>query len=150
MEHSIEKYLVKGNLYTWEFKERNPNMKCWNFTADKIGCDSLIELLELMNISTYPSRKTIKAANPTSQIAVPNNRNTQWQSKNSIDLTHLKSESGIWSIDVKRDSIEIKLDVPKLKEFQQAIEKIRIDKGDFAIGDMNDNNILYFWRNPKK
>jgi hypothetical protein len=96
MEHSIEKYSLRGNLYVWEFKEKNPNIRWWNFTADKVGCDSFLQLLQLMSNSKFPSRKRINTSTLTdTQIAVPNNRNSQWRHKNIIDLKYLKSEDGV-------------------------------------------------------
>ena len=151
MDQSIEKYKIKGIFYIWEFKEPNPNMKSWNFTADKFGCDSVIQLLQLMGGSKYPSQKIINATTPTDrQISVPNNRNSQWHSKNFIELKYLNSQSKVWRLNSKSDTLEIVFDTPKLKELEQAIASLKAGNGDFAIGDDDDNNILYFWWNHEK
>jgi hypothetical protein len=103
MDQSIEKYDLKGNFYIWQYKERNLQRKCWNFTADNEACDSLLRLIGLMEQSEFSSKKSIKISIPTNrQIDVPNDRNNEWLTKSFIELKYLISETDQWSMQRKK------------------------------------------------
>ena len=50
-----------------------------------------------------------------------------------------------WLIKELDNGIEIQFGKEKLTELQNAIKGIPKGKGDFAISDQNEENILYFW-----
>jgi hypothetical protein len=146
MEEVIKKYSVKGKIHFWEFKDKNPNRRNWNFTADSEGCTSFIELLELMNCSLYSSKKLVTLSPPEqSQIDVPNDRNIYWRPKLKLNLNYRNNESSLWIIKEDSDILEISFGTDKVREFIDAVSQVKENKGDFSIGDNNDNHILYFW-----
>jgi hypothetical protein len=146
MEQAIKKFGVKGKIHFWEFKEKNPNLKHWNFTADNEGCTSFIELLALMQSSPYSSSKNLILTPPTKpQIEVPNNRNIAWRTNSRLKLNFKQNETTLWNIKVEDDQLEIDFSVDKLNEFINAVAQVKAGKGDFAIADAKDENILYFW-----
>ncbi len=151
MDQSIEKHKLKGNFYIWQYKERNPQRLCWNFTADIDACDSLLRLIGLMEQSGFSSTKSIKTSIPANlQIDVPNNRNKNWLTKSFIELRYLKPETDQWSIIPRNDSLEIIAGKNKMAEFKTAITRVKAGEGDFAISDKEENHILYFWWSLKK
>ena len=146
MEEAIKKFGVNGKIHIWEFKEKNPKLKHWNFTADSEGCSSFIQLLELMQSSPYSSRKTLTLTPPgNSQIKTPNNRNIDWKTKSRLNLIFKKTETSLWNINVDGDELEINFSTDKLNEFIYAVAQVKAGKGDFAIADAKEENILYFW-----
>ena len=146
MEEAIRKFDLKGKIHFWEFREKNPNMRCWNFTANMQGCESFIQLLELMQSSPYSSKKSILLSTPEiSQIEVPNNRNVNWRTKSKLNLIFKKNETSVWSIKVPDDVLEISFGSEKMEKFINAVRQVKAGHGDFAISDDNDDNVLYFW-----
>jgi hypothetical protein len=76
MKEKIEKQKFDGNVYAWKYLENSRNYPGWNFTVDKTGSGSLLELLDLMKRCEWSSKKEIQTSTPTErQISVPNNQN---------------------------------------------------------------------------
>ncbi len=148
MDSSIEKFIPVGSISIWKYSEKNPLHRHWNLTADTKGCDSLLELLSLMQVSQFSSKKTVRLALPTDQqINVPNNRNAKWHSKLILELKYTKSNNDQWQLYETNNTIEIIAGNNKLIELCEVLKKIKNNKGDFAISDGNDDNVLYFWWN---
>lgn len=149
MKDRIEKYILNGKVYTWTYKDNNRNYPGWNFTVDLKAGESLIEILKLMDICDWSTKKNISATIATqAQLSVPNNQNgiAKWKPIKNMTLSCKKSESGNhWLINELDNGIEIQFGKEKLVELQNAIIRILNGDGDFAISDQNEENILYFW-----
>ncbi|SDH08093.1 hypothetical protein [Psychroflexus sediminis] len=149
MKAEIEKYKVKGKVYTWTYKDNQRNYPGWNFTVDSNASESLFELLNLMDACEWSTKKTLPTTSPTqNQLNVPNNQNgtAQWKSKPNLTLNYKTNESeNHWRINELNNGIEIQFGKTKLTELQNAINGIPKGNGDFAICDQNEENILYFW-----
>ncbi len=154
MKAQIEKYKINGKVYCWKYKENERNYHGWNFTVDLKASQSLSELLDLMSLCEWSSKKKIVIDVPTtSQLSVPNNQGgrAKWKTISKITLNCKKSEhENLWTIRELGDEIEIQFGKTKLTELQKAIKEIPNRKGDVAITDQNEENILYFWWNLDK
>ncbi len=70
MDQSIEKYFVKKHVAVWEFKF-SKNYTGYNFSVSKGAKTQLLELINLMKQSQWPSKKVIK-------LRPVNEENQQW------------------------------------------------------------------------
>lgn len=154
-KEEINKFKISGQIYLWKFLENQRNYPGWNLTADKTGCESSLQLLEMMKQTEWSSKKEIQTAVPTElQIRVPNNRNgdAKWKYAKTLILNYKKkSASDEWMIAENSDTVEIRFGTDKLTEFENSILKVQKGTGDFAISNFeeNDSHILYFWWNLK-
>lgn len=151
MKELIDKYKVHGKVYAWKYKDNNQNYPGWNFTVDLKGSESLCGLFNLMISCEWSTKKKISLELPTKlQLNVPNNQNgiAKWKSKPNLILNYNTCESAnYWLINEFDNAIEIQFGKEKLTELQNAINRISRGIGDFAISDLNKENILYFWWN---
>jgi len=154
MKDKIEKFKVVGKVYAWKYLENQRNYPGWNLTADLKASKNLSELLDLMMISEWSSKKTITTELPTeNQIKIPNNKNgiAKWKSSPNLTLHYMKGESeNHWLITETDNSVEIQFGKTKLIDFKNAINGILKGEGDYAISDHNAKSILYFWWNSEK
>lgn len=147
MDYAIEKFKIRGHISIWEYNDPNPNRKCWNFTANDEGCDSLCELLNLMDSSKYSSTKLITITPPTAgTIKHVNDRITKWSSKPHLKIVFKNQEERKWEIRSDSNQYEILFDKTYIQQLINSVEKIKANQFDFAIADDSDNNVLYFWR----
>lgn len=150
----IEKFQINGSIYLWKYKENQRNYPGWNLTVDKVASESIIKLLDLMLKCEWSSKKHVTLSQPTnSQISVPNNwkGTATWMAATSLTLSLIKTDKiNYWKIHEKLPSIEIAFGSSKLQELKIAIAGIPKGKGDFSIGNENDEDILNFWWNLSK
>lgn len=152
MKEQINKLKVKGKIYIWKYLENSRNYPGWNITTDKIGGESLLELIDLMITCKWSSKKTFQTMEPNkNQLNVPNNKNgkAEWKSVQNLTLNLKKEiEPDFWEIIDKGNEIEISLGNNSLLKLEKAIKRILNNDGDFAIYSSNDDeNVLYFWWN---
>lgn len=151
MKEQINKLKIKGKIYIWKYLENSRNYPGWNITTDKIGGENLLELIDLMKICNWSSKKSIKTIEPSNnQLNVPNNRNgrAEWKSAQNLTLNLNKEiEPDFWEVIDKENDIEILLGKNSLLKFENSIRRILNNDGDFAISDNEEENILYFWWN---
>lgn len=152
MKEQINKLKVKGKIYIWKYLENSRNYPGWNITTDKIGGESLLELIDLMITCKWSSKKTFQTIEPNkNQLNVPNNKNgkAEWKSVQNLTLNLKKEiEPDFWEIIDKGNEIEISLGNNSLLKLEKAIKRILNNDGDFAIYSSNDDeNVLYFWWN---
>ena len=151
MKEKIEKQNIDGKVYVWKYLENSRNYPGWNFTVDKTGSRSLLELLDLMKRCEWSSRKEIQISNPTeNQIKVPNNQkgNAKWKTVSKLILSSKKvAEKELWKVIENETEIEIQFGENKLIEFEKAISGIPKGIGDFAISSDSEEDIVYLWWN---
>jgi hypothetical protein len=144
MDSAIEKFTVRGAIYLWKYLSKENSYPGWNITADKAGCDSLLSLLAMMDRSEYPSKKSLKTETPRKQVTVANQTST-FKTIQLLTFSHRKEEANNWVIEERKKELVIAFDRKKLIELSEAVEKVKVGQGDFAIFDHHNENILYFW-----
>lgn len=154
MKALIKKYKINGKVYCWKYKENELNYPGWNFTLDLIASQNLSELLDMMSLCEWSSKKKIVIEIPTdSQLTVPNNQGgrAKWKTISKMTLNCKKTElENHWAITEFGEEIEIQFGKSKLTELQNAIKEVANGRGDYAIADEDDENILNFWWNLDK
>lgn len=149
MKEQINKLKIKGKIYIWKYLENSRNYPGWNITADKIGGENLLELIDLMKTCKWSSKKSIQTIEPSNnQLNVPHNRNgrAEWKSARNLTLNLKKEiEPDFWEVIDNENDIEIILGKNSLLKLENSIRRILNNDGDFTISDNDEENILYFW-----
>jgi hypothetical protein len=145
MESQIEKFKLKGRLFVWKFHPENRNYPGWNLTGDTEGCNSLIELLELMQASSFPSRKTIATQTATISQVKAATGTKPFKSANKLTLRYRKGEPQFWYTEEVDNGIRVTFGEREIELLQTALRRIIKGEGDFAIGDSEDEHLVYFW-----
>jgi hypothetical protein len=149
MKEEIQKFKVSGKVFLWKYKDNQRNYPGWNLTVDKVASPNLVDLLDLMDSCEWSTKKTLTTEEPTqAQLNVPNNQRGQagWKSAQQLTLNSRKLESDdFWAVIENNGDVEIQFGKGKLKKLRTAIAEIPLGKGDFAISDTKEENILYFW-----
>ncbi|GGK89638.1 hypothetical protein ACD591_21165 [Rufibacter glacialis] len=149
MKEEIQKFKVSGKVFIWKNKDNQRNYPGWNLTADKAACQTLISLLDLMDRCEWSTKKILTTEEPTqAQLKVPNNQNGQagWKTTHQLTLNSRKNVSDdFWAVIENSGELEIQFGKDKLKQLTTAMTEFLIGKGDFAITDSKEENILYIW-----
>ena len=149
LKNQIERFKVSPNISIWKYLENNRNYPGWNFNASPNTVQEIIHLLMLMEECQYStSKKMILKKTTDSQLRIPNNRKglAKIKSLNELVLYSKKeSDSNLWKINEIDSRIEVYFGEDKLKELVNSLNRIIKGENDFAISDINEENIIYFW-----
>jgi hypothetical protein len=141
MEKSIEKFKFEGKVACWKFIENSKNYPGWNICFDDAGRASLLELLEKINKSEWPSKKQFKLCHPLDLNQGWIENVGEYQVAEDVILSHRKS-SLEWALKSDKSKLKITFGIHKLKELKEGFEKEIFDE---AVPGENDSDILYFW-----
>lgn len=143
---SSEFYKFKGKVHLWKYLEKQSNYPGINLTADTDGCASLIELLTRFRKDEYQPTKTLALHPTTKNIARVGTAKSTFKSFSTITLNFISEGEPIWTIEEQlNDEIKISFSLPYLKEFENALKRVKVDEGDFPIADKKRKHVLYFW-----
>lgn len=151
MEQSIEKIKKEGKIYFWRYTENTRNYPGWNISFDDDGFTFLNRLLNLMQKSQWPSKKSISTDPPTEKVLLGVNNSggrASWKTVKTLSIQYKKKSPypNLWRLNEEEQALTISMGSNKLNEFITAIIDTKKDHGDFAISDSIEENILYFWR----
>lgn len=149
MENHVEKLKHTGRVYIWKFIPENRNYPGWNLTADIEGCNSLIKLLQQMQLASFPSHKTIITHPATINQVKAATDNKPFETVGRIALKFRKGEQQLWQTEERNDVLEIRFGEREMQLLQTALQRIIKGEGDFAIGDAENEHLVYFWWLPE-
>ena len=144
MDKEIEKYKVAGRIACWKFIDNSKNYPGWNICFDSAGRSAVITLLEKMDNSEWPSKKSIRTMTPLEL-------NQNWIKKvgdftatQSIVISNRKEPSDLWTLDESNSELTISIGSNTLNELKVSLKKEIFDE---AMAGNNEDapNLLYFW-----
>lgn len=152
----VSQWKQKGRTCLWRYKPKLKLYDSWHFTADAEGCDSLVELLELMSQAEYSQHRTLTLTDPqpvgADQIFGPHEMKV-WHPEKlrlSFDPT-MSTAPGLVEVDGR---IEFALSPAEIQDLREAIADVRKGDADFGVGfgDKQENSmhIVRFWWWPRK
>ena len=131
-----------GKIFIWRYDGNPKNYRGWHMSADKLGCKSLLELLEIYKQYNTDVWRTLQLSTPTSeQYLVPSRRFIPIiESK----LTIQKNEnSEFWKIEKIRSKLMIETGTNNLAKLISGVNDVMNNKGDYFIGSKGQE--LWFW-----
>jgi len=100
----------KGRISIWRYEPLNKNFPGWHLSADKVGYESLLELLNLLELSPFGSKRTLKLVKPDICLASSMLKKTPEQ-KILITLSDLGAH---WQLKAGRDKLLFNIGVQKI------------------------------------
>lgn len=127
---NVGRWKQRGRVCVWKHKWRHVD---WNIAADLPGCDTLLELVDLLQMARWPSHATVtlvktqQTATGFSSPAVFANRFVLKACKDDLAEDH-------WSLQATADELMLVTGKARLDEFRRAILEMRRGEGDCSIG----------------
>lgn len=141
-----EFYKFKGKLHLWKYLENQSHFPGINLTADKDGCESIVELLTRFKGFINKPTKTLTSYPTTQKIASVGTSKSKFKSFSALTFDFINEDENIWTVEeLSNDEIKISFSISYLDELERAIKRVKVGEGDFLIADKKRKNILYFW-----
>ena len=124
-------------MYLWRFPHNTRNFPGWQFVADKDGCQSLLELLDLMRNARWSAQAEIRLNKPTEEIvSVPGwPHGTRWTAASVLLIRFPKGKvpESHWRWDGTPTQPRLNIGIDKLRELRDAIAEVAKGFGDFCV-----------------
>jgi len=119
----------------------------WHFTADSEGCDSLVELIELLVGKPAPAYRTLVIADPRDVGAdrIFGEHNYRVDVPPKLRIGNSTSVDAPTDIRLLDDVFTISLSSDDLLCFLQAVRDVASDQADFSIRFGRDTRISFWW-----
>jgi len=130
----------KGCISLWRYDPINKNFPGWHMNADKVGYESLLEFLHLLEQSPVGSKRTIKLVNPDIWSASSMLKKTPEQ-KVLISLAGTNEE---WRLKNEQDKLLFSIGAQQISVFKTGIMAALKGEYDFSVGAIDGQNI-WFW-----
>lgn len=149
MEQQLSSWRQTGRVSIWRYLKAPRRYDGWHFSADRAGCQSLLDLLALLAETTEPAHRTLSLTDPASvgsdqifwahdeQVVPARKLRLQWPRDEAGSLLH--------PVD---DVLTMSLTKESLADFADAVADVRNDKADFGVGFGNPPQIINFWHWP--
>lgn len=146
METDIPKMKLQGRLSIWKFSPENRNYIGWNLTGDIQGCISLIDLLEQMQ---HASLALLRLTLITEPITAEHGKviagAKPFKTAQQLTLQYAKGEPQLWHTEEADEEVILSFGDREIELLQTALYRVIKGEHDFAIGDAQDEHLLYFW-----
>ena len=152
MSDAVNHWKPSGTIILWTFRQQNKNYYGWHLTADAAGCESFIDLLDKMNSTSLPVKRTVPLDHPDhfpfSGIGGP----FKWsdhvfaQKLKLIYSSTLLAES--WEATYSDGVFQLSIGARFLSRLRAGIVDIKRGEGDYSIGPWNEKkpeDMLWFW-----
>lgn len=155
MASDVNTWKQKGNVYLWRYPDAYKNFPGWHLATDRIGAQSLLELIARLEKSPTPVYRTVHITEPTKAVlSVPNNRGGEasvW-SPSRLKLSFDPSEevSSLWHFLPAQDQAALSVGQLFLSRIKAGIADIMRGEGDYCIGGhkkepKGEDTCLWFW-----
>jgi hypothetical protein len=149
VKHQSHSWKQAGSIALWRYTENQRNYPGWNFTADEVGCASLLALLDAFEADGFVASRTVSTNPPTAAILrVPNNRSSAWLAPSKLRLS-FSANPAEWSFPESLEPATLTFGADWLPQFRQAVAGVPRGDGDYSIGHTGNGNLqLWFWWQP--
>ena len=138
---AVQKWKQRGITLLWKEKGR-PSAE-WNISCDDQGCDSLLQLLDIMDRSPWSNKREIAITRPIHIPQGPDDRPHYIPKWLLLNYGKTKFSPDHWKLFKSNRTVVLELGANRLDEFRRAITDIRAGLGDYAFGD--DGHRLWIW-----
>lgn len=145
----VDKWKQAGTVACWRYRDNARSYPGWHIAADREACVALLSLIDLMEAAPFSSSSSIRLTAPTEHIlSVPNNRRGagRWTAVRSLSLRYPKGtvNPDHWELERDGDRLMLSVGEAKLRELRSGVEDMMVGKGDWGIGE-SDEEMLSFW-----
>ncbi|MCF7750275.1 hypothetical protein KQ945_05925 [Bacillus subtilis subsp. subtilis] len=137
-----------GTMSLWSYRDNLRNFPGWHLGADAAGGVSLLALLDALGIDGAGATRTLQITAPSAaQLAVPNNRDAQWEAPTTWRLTF---DDGVpfWQWQVEERRVSLRLGSEAMADLRHGVLDIAAGRGDHSVG--HGAQALWFWWWPHR
>ena len=154
---AVQKWRQRGRIFLWRYHEGRTNYPGWHLTADEVGSQSLLDLLELFQAARWSCQMLVRTTVPdASVLRVPNNRGgaarVDAATTLSLKFPKGKVDDEHWLLDQESQDVQLVLGAQKLRDLTCGVQAFRRGEDDFAISgsQIKNDDCLWFWWYGKK
>lgn len=136
----INHWAKTGRISIWRYEPVNRNFPGWHMTADKLGYESLKNLIQCFKESSAGTKRTITLDKPDRNLASTKLAKTV-EAKVVIELS---SKENDWHLKNEGPKLKINIGLAKLGELLSGIQRAQSGSYDFSVGGLKGQN-LWFW-----
>ncbi len=131
----VDRWRQDGKFYLWRYPNQSRNYPGWNCTADVAGCQSVVELVNVMLSSDWSSKQEIRLTRPTDSIAALPGLSGTWLTAERLQLCFPggKVSGNHWACDAGLNIVTLTLGRGKLEQLRDALTCVAKFEGDFCI-----------------
>ena len=89
---AVDRWKPTGKIYFWIFPEDARNYPGWNCHVDRDGCNSVIELLDLMIAAPWSSSRTVTLTTTDPEIARRAGEGSIWHGAKQLRIVHPQAQ----------------------------------------------------------
>ena len=143
-DEQVNKWRQQGRIYLWRYAGTSRNHSGWHMTADEVGCQSLLDLLDIMRDAQYAAKRTVQLTRP-GERELTSGCSARPRPATRLELSHSKPKMAPahWCLAVEGARVTLELGAERLEELREGIQGIPSGNGDYCIGD--DGQELWFW-----
>jgi hypothetical protein len=154
---NVNRWKQEGSLFVWRFQENIRNYPGWHLSADHVGANSIIDLLDRMLAAQWGSEKLLKVMPPPVEVLrVANNMGgkARWESPHSMLIKYPKGKvtDDYWSLEGD-DELVFAVGQTGLSLFRHSMTRLLTKEKDFSIGPPDkmatraewNKMCLWFW-----
>jgi len=146
----VSRWQQKGCVHLWRYKQTSKNNSGWHLTADEAGCDSVLQLLEMMADARWPSRHAIVITEPDERLTAgvaPAGKRRPWLAPGEWMIHYPKNAvaDDHWQWTATERQAVLSVGLSKLRELQAGFREIRRGGGDYKIGADGADGLWLWW-----
>jgi hypothetical protein len=119
-----------GSISIWRYKPLNKNFPGWHMSADKEGYESLLQFLNLLELSPVGSKRTLKLIKPDIWSASTTLKKTPEKKV----LIALSSSIDDWHLKTEQDRLLFSIGVQQIHVLKAGIMDAKNGEYDFSVG----------------
>jgi hypothetical protein len=137
-----------GKVSLWYYTENERSFPGWHLTADRVGCESLIALLDALAAEGIAASRLVEVRPPSkAQLGIPNNKSglAAWKAPNKLRIAFSENPQE-WSFPLDLDPAVLTIGSDWLAPLREGISGIPHGHGDYSIGPTGKGSPgLWFW-----
>ena len=139
---NVERWRQRGTIAMWMNRHRHRE---WNIVADDDACDGLVQLLDLMEIGEWSSKRELRLTKP---VKTPDHGGVfPFRSATQLTIKYPKDRvpDDHWHFTENDRQLLLEIGLTRLQEMRDAIKDMKKGGGDYCIGDQDSNPLWIWW-----
>lgn len=149
MDQALGSWRQDGRVSLWRYRKARRMYDDWHFTADAMGCASLIELCSILSSATEPAHRTIRVTDPRVVGADNIFGGHDLRLEVPAKLRLGNDLEGTGSIGLSAEIFAMPLRPEDISNLSEAVRDVSANRADFGVSFGASDTIFRFWWWPK-
>ncbi|ATY32824.1 hypothetical protein [Sphingomonas psychrotolerans] len=140
MTMDVAAWQQAGHLYVWRYAILNRSRRGWHFHADRVGCESVADLIDRMVAGGEPSHRTLVLGSVTPETwALPNFGPPKGDRFARLRIEYWPGQETL-GIEPVEDRLVLGLGAKRAPFLRAALIDLSIGQNDFGIAPSDDRH----------